>query len=235
MRIFILIASARVYTERREGCRSTWIKRLDAGMDYIFHAAGGDPLEPDVQLRPDAEDVYGKCANLWHGMRWAVKERQFDWFFRVDDDTYVVPERIRALIGSFSKVECAMDNRSFIGVECPLDGSKVNVNFNRAEYIGSSKCAATRYGTGGAGFFMSRRLVEHVASLPEPVDNGRDMDDGWVGWVARRFGCPFHWTHRLVHDKGPWPALNNDLVTGHYLTPEDMRACYRELYEKSGS
>jgi hypothetical protein len=196
MKILITIMSCHRYAFRRKACRDTWLKHLLPDMEYFFMVGRGDgPLEPDV-VKLDADDGYGALWKGHAGTVHAVNHFKFDWLFRVDDDTFAVPSRLPSLIKSFG---------------------------SSAEMIGADWTAEHTWGTGGAGLLFSRRVVEYQAT--HGVWTGcTDGDDGWMCACAREIGAGYHWSGRLKHHRHlrVWPAPENDIVTCHYATPEDM-------------
>jgi len=144
----------------------------------------------------DADDGYGALYKGHAGTVHAVKHYDFDWLFRVDDDTFVVPSRLPSLIRDFE---------------------------HRAEMIGSDWTPEHTWGSGGAGLIFSRRVVEYQAKRGVWPDC-TDGDDGWACACAREAGAGYYWTARLKHHRHlrMWPAPENDMVTSHYATPADM-------------
>ena len=179
-------------------------------MPYFFYVGRGDTeLEPDVMMF-DVADSYNDLPPKTHmAITQAVNTITFDWLIRLDDDTFLAPERLSGLITEMASYG--------------------------AEYIGSERCRDSMYATGGAGVILSRRLAELVACSPRPAScpESPDQDDGWIGWKVRQQGNKFFWTPRLHHDLAYRPGPQNDIVTGHYVLPSEMRRLYATLYERA--
>lgn len=206
MRIVVLICSCHQHRERRDAVRETWLKQLPPDMPHFFYVGRGDtPLEPDV-IHLDVGDTYEDLPPKSHAVyNYLLKMHQFDWSIKVDDDSFLAPERLPGLIEMGSKV---------------------------SEYIGSDAEYKNMYATGGAGIVLSRRLAEVVASQPMPLSNpaNPDGEDGWIGLVVRQAKNKLWWTPRLQHSEGLHPQKDNDVVTGHWIKPDDMRKFYAALY-----
>lgn len=204
MRIAVLICSCRAYAHKRLAQRDTWLRRLTPDMPYFFYMGRGDgPLEPDVVV-VDAPDGYNDLPPKTHlAIRHAVSALAFDWMIRLDDDTFMAPERLAGLIRSAT-----------------------------SQYIGSDRCCVSMYATGGAGVILSRSLAEHVADQPIPAScpENPDQDDGWIGLVVRNAGHKLFCTPRLHHVRAMRPGPQNDLVTAHWVLPSEMRDVYAKLY-----
>lgn len=99
MNIYIAIISAHCYADRRAAVRDTWFKRLLPGMSARFILGEGPNVdEPDICRVPSPDDWDG----LWHKMRETIRyslrpdQPKYDYLFRCDDDTYLVPERLES-------------------------------------------------------------------------------------------------------------------------------------------
>ena len=147
--------------------------------------------------------IYLVWGSTYLAIRYAVSTLAFDWMIRLDDDTFMAPERLPGLIYS-----------------------------STSQYIGSDRCYVPMYATGGAGVILSRPLAEHVAAQPTPAScpENPDQDDGWIGLVVRNAGHKLFWTPRLHHERAMRPGLQNDLVTAHWVLPSEMRDVYAKFY-----
>ncbi len=208
MQLLLVISSCHLYADRREAQRTTWIKRLPPWISYFFFVGRGPALaEPDtVQL--ECGDGYDDLPCKSHAVfNYCLEHKEpFDWLLKVDDDTYLVPERV---------------SQAFFDAQ--------------AEYIGSDCCYTDHYATGGAGYFLTHRLVAYLANCACP--DGKDGEDGWVGARLREIGVPLYWTPllhhscRFLHVQRMWPGPRNNLITGHYIMPEKMRELERSFQE----
>lgn len=141
-RILIGITSCRKHKERRDACRATWISRPVAGIKPVFFVGSGAPLpdEPDT-VALDCPDTYEELpAKIRAFFKYALQHEPFDWFFKCDDDTYVVQNRLHDL---------TIGGHEFAG---------------NAEFLDNKG-----YASGGAGYLLSRRMVAILAndrSLP---------------------------------------------------------------------
>lgn len=206
MRILVLICSCRAYPHKRNAVRDTWLQKLDEHMPHFFYVGRGEgALEPDV-VELDCGDTYEDLPpKSREAYRYACEHYQFNWAIKVDDDTFLAPERLPGLIALGSQ---------------------------HSEYIGSTAEAHNLYATGGAGIILSRRLCELIASQPVPASNpvNQDGEDGWIGLKLRDAKNRLWSSARLQHHRPLHPQKDNDVVTGHWITPEEMRKFYKALY-----
>jgi len=206
-RILIVITSCHKNWEHRKAIRETWLTRLPLGMSYCFVVGTGPRIDEPNIIQLDVADHYGALPmKSYLAFRLVLVRYGFDWLMKVDDDTFLVPERLSSVF--FDK---------------------------RAEYIGSDCCYEEGYATGGAGYLLTRARVAQLAIAQPPVD-WIEGEDGWVGMQMRRLGCPLYWTPLLHHsnrdhiDRDLRPTQFNNYVTGHYLKPEAMREMHAQFY-----
>lgn len=108
-KILIGILSCCKYKGRRDACRNSWVKDLPKDCDAIFYVGSGyaEDAECEDMVQLASSDTYKNVpAKQMAFYRWAIDNKDFEWLFQVDDDTYVAPDRI------FS---CLIGNVEFIG------------------------------------------------------------------------------------------------------------------------
>lgn len=100
MKILIAVATCHRYRDRADACRETWAKDVqDADVKlFLGSKPGYIPLTDEVALDvPDDHKNFTQKVNaLW---RWTLA-RGYDYLWKVDDDTYVRPERLLPLSGA---------------------------------------------------------------------------------------------------------------------------------------
>jgi hypothetical protein len=191
MQVCIIITSAHCHAKRREAVRRTWLKRLPSNMTATFIVGDGPSNdEPDV-LQVAAPDDYG---SLWVKVREAFRyslrfdQPDYDYLFKCDDDTYVVPERIESAITEVKPGRLG-------------------------QYIGRLCGHNSDYCQGGAGYLLSRWLVGKLATAPDCPDPLWG-EDGWVGCHARSLVRALP-CFRFNADANKWPTPTNDLISAH--------------------
>jgi hypothetical protein len=112
-RFLIAICSAAKHVERRQACRDTWLTRLPANVAAFFFVGKSDIIlnEDDVVLL-DVPDDYDHLAQKVREMfSHALREYDFEYLVKCDDDTYLVPERLPELVnGTKSVIGYVWDN-----------------------------------------------------------------------------------------------------------------------------
>ncbi len=191
--------------ELRNACRTTWLQGAPVPYVFVLGQPSGVDLEGTASLAGDQLylPIPGGYPHLPQRtremLRWALSAYpQATHFFKCDDDTYVALDRLLAY------------------------------PYQQFDYVGAEWKPGTQYGSGGAGYFLSRRAAKIVAE--ELPDVG--AEDLLVGRVLRRHGIYLHVEPRLI----PFgnllraPRPDNDLLTSHYATPESMLTIHHGLH-----
>ena len=140
---------------------------------------------------------------LWF-CRWALEEGGrgkgeggWDYLFKCDDDTYVSIPRL------------------------------LSYDLRGRDYVGAEWRPGVGYGSGGAGYFLSRRAAGLVA---ERLTQATGAEDLLVGQILRAAGIEFSIEPRLV----PFgsiehrPRRENDLITLHGVEADAFLAAHAE-------
>lgn len=147
------------YQRRREKCMRTWLPELErAGVEVLFLVGVGDSIDKPRVVEPEEHGRIGRelqipCPDTYAALpqktaafcRWACEQRAFDYLFKCDDDTYLVPGRL---------------------LERDLRG---------IDYLGSPLFIGIPYASGGAGYFLSRRATEYVADQMKEREGPEDL------------------------------------------------------------
>lgn len=192
------------YTQRR-AVRSTWMRRLPPGMQAVFFVGdvpGRRMSEPKVVQLPCPDDYEHLPRKSREVFRWALENQVFDWVFKCDDDTFVHPERLAALVAGGLDARCLYGGREPKGRNRP---------------------------SGGAGYLLHRSMLERVVADPAWPDCG--AEDVEVARAVRRAGGGIVLDARFNSCPSPAPAVDNELVTAHWLRPSEMRRIYKQCFE----
>jgi hypothetical protein len=198
-KILVGICSGVSYTERRQGVRDSWMKEPENGIECRFFVGGGTPLvsEPDVTVL-NVPDTYEHLPEkVLAFFKEALRTSQFDYLFKCDDDTYVALDRLRELV-----------NPAF-------------------DLVGNEFIHDRGSPSGGAGYLLSRRIVELLCA-----ENGLEAvgaEDVIIGKAAIRLGAAATGTNRLCWNESRFPQPGNDVVTSHWCSPGKLRVIAAEL------
>ncbi|OQV17718.1 Glycoprotein-N-acetylgalactosamine 3-beta-galactosyltransferase 1 [Hypsibius exemplaris] len=124
---------------KAKAVKATWAKRCDG---YVFISSEDDPTLPavDAMIGEGRGKLWGKTKA---GFRQAYKYLDsYDWFFKADDDTYVIVENLRLLLSNYSL----------------LDPVYLGCQFEPFGFRGSM--------SGGAGYVLSREALRRF------IENG---------------------------------------------------------------
>lgn len=205
-KIIIGALSCKQYPERQNRCRHSWM--ADArrkGIDCVFLI--GDPSVKEPTR--DGDMLLLPCPSDYPSLpqrtRWFCKwllTQDFQYALKLDDDTLVCIDRL------------------------------AKYDFAGRDYIGAEWNPGVGYGSGGAGYFMSRKAVEIIANH---MTHSTGSEDLLVGATLRSHGIPFSLEPRLVpYGNGMggrrWPLQGNDFITSHAVSGQ----CAQESYEATG-
>jgi hypothetical protein len=196
-RILVGICSARQNLERREAIRETWMAQGVENITILFFVGNGSqPVENSKDLlQLDAADDYEHLPEKVMAFFRYSLGVDYDFLFKCDDDTYVDLSRLPQLL------------------------------FEGYDLIGNEFVQSRGAPSGGAGYFLTRCLVERLASDQLFAQTG--AEDLIVGEAALRLGARLIGTRRLCWDSSRYPSPENDVVTSHWCSPQRLR----ELHE----
>lgn len=174
---------------------------MPSGTDVraCFFAGDGSDAESDM-IRLNVTDHFSHIpAKVGAFYRHVREHYEFDWLFKCDDDTYLVVERLTELIGTHDLV-----GNEFL------------------KRVGRNKFAS-----GGAGYLLSRRMVERLAENKSLSAVG--PEDVIFTGAALRAGATWRATTRLGWNAKRIPRRENDQVSCHWISPDKMRAIHAAM------
>ncbi|WPX40675.1 hypothetical protein QET93_000980 [Akkermansia sp. N21116] len=193
-RILVGICSGQSYAERRNAVRSTWLSHSAPGVECLFFLGGAVPEQERADtIGLDVPDTYGALPlKVLAFFRYALEHYDFDWLFKCDDDTYLDLSRLGDL---------------------PDD---------RYGIIGDLLLEERQAPSGGAGYMLSRRIVEKIVERKHiPLTGAEDLI---FGKIALEVGAVPLATPRLFLAVNRYPAPHNDTVSSHWCDPETLHA-----------
>lgn len=191
-RILVGVCSCAGNEARREACRRTWASRRISGIKVVFFA-GKEAIEEEDLWRLDVGDgVDSQSLKVQAFMARALDEEEFDYLLKCDDDTYLVLERVLELASA--------TDADLVG-DLTLDGPG-------------------RHVVGGAGYLVSRRLLERYRHVELPEFR---CEDALISWWAREQGFRLSASPLLQAGNEAGPDAGNRMISAHGLSPEQMR------------
>jgi hypothetical protein len=195
-RILIGALSGWKHHERRGRCLATWMADGDAmGVRSVFllgcpTAEAAEEIGCHHLVLPCPDDYASLPQRTRLFCQWALSTEysalstHWDYLFKCDDDTYVSIPRLLAY---------------------DLAGR---------DYVGAEWRPGAAYGSGGAGYFLSRKAAATVADRLTMPSGAEDL---LVGQVLRAAGIPLSIEPRFVPfgSAARRPARSNDLITCH--------------------
>lgn len=210
-KILLTIATARAYRKRRETLRKTWLRDIrekNLNVEYVFFYGkpdGDTPMEAEDDLvEVDCSDKYEYLPDKhWRIFRYALENKEFDYIFDCDDDTFVDLARLCRLV----------DDEEDVG----LRGEVISAGYDNRMTI-----------SGGAGLLISRKRVKEIVEAHLPV---RGCDDLLIYDYCRERGLDYCDDKRFSHDKFRFPLESNNVITSHWLKMPEMEMIYR-VYDR---
>lgn len=192
--ILVGICSCNSAGKRRDACRETWLSHPQPGIECRFFLGRRTPLknEPDVVNLWVDDGYYHLPAKGLAFYKWALENYDFDWLFKCDDDTYLALDRLAGLCDS-----CY-------------------------DLIGDLSVEIRKAPSGGAGYLMSRRLVELFVQNSDKV-SATGAEDVIFGHLACELGVPMLASKKLGMYSSPAPHQGNELVSCHWCPPDRLR------------
>ena len=103
-RVLVGICSAHVHGKRRDAVRKTWLSHCTGRVEARFFVGGGSVSEPDTIVVDAPDDYKNLPIKVRAFFRYVLEHFEFEWLFKCDDDTYLVPERLLSLLGAHDVV-----------------------------------------------------------------------------------------------------------------------------------
>ena len=187
--------------------RNTWGRDVQGPDLKFFVGRGRMQLQPD-EVRVDCQDDYMSLPQKTKAIcRWTL-ERDCDFMFLCDTDTYVIPDRL--LSSRFEHYDLTGHFNGPIGVPDAREGKY------------------WAWISGGNGYWLSRRAAQIVADAP---DDGEWAEDRMVGQVL---GPYFHRGElKAFHHDGYEYARSGDgsnewitRVTSHFCVGNSKRRAH---------
>lgn len=193
VKLRLLICTCKLYRNRRDAQRATWLTRLPSWVSYAYFMGGDEPPDPDesdVLWMPGVDDSYlGLPSKVMAAFRKAAEDDSWTWVAKMDDDAYLVPERLLPVL------------------QPP------------AEFVGRSRHGGKR-APGGPGYFMTRPVLTDLLAHADQVPARGPEDFEITGLVAqlghKMTDCP----GLLPYRTEGIPTDDNDAICTSNLFPE---------------
>lgn len=214
-KILITIATAKSYQERRKILRNTWLKdiqdkSLSLSVEYFFFYGKTDRdilvEETDDLVELDCSDQYEYLPEKhWAAWLYALENKEFDYIFDCDDDTFVDLVKLCRLVEEEAEVG--------------LRGEVISAGYDKRLTI-----------SGGAGLLISKKRIEEILEAQLPAHG---CDDLMIYDYCREHDLDYCHDRRFSHDKFRFPLESNDFITSHWLNESDMEVIYNVYDKKS--
>jgi hypothetical protein len=208
--VLISILSCHRYNERRNAQRETWLNEMP--LDYRFFL-GRVPEQLEHGPRPTADQVFLDVSDDYGSLpfktlamlAWAYA-RGYEYVFKCDDDTYCRTDRLLA---------SGFENHDYSGFQ------------KMSPYFGKP---GVDFAQGGAGYWLSRRAIAIVLQEEEtkrPKNLCGGPEDINVARILKDAHVPLFDDQRYRPGVEFCPRPDNDSITAHKCTVDDMREMHR--------
>ena len=153
MKILIGVCSCHKNLVKRNACRDSWLKDLPENVSYTFFVGEGETQEPDVICLTVKDDYINLPYKVQAFCQYILKNKEFDYFFKCDDDTIVHTTRLLKLLDFNADL---VGNDRFWGYDTAKDTMD-----------------------GGAGYMLSKKAIEIIANT-EHRKFDHSCEDGWI-------------------------------------------------------
>jgi hypothetical protein len=206
----IAVTTCHAFRDRADAVRQTWGAEVE-GADIHYFLGRGAAQHPDEVILDCDDGYHHLSAKTQLIRRWAL-EHGYSYLWKIDDDTYVRPER---LLGN---------------------------GFGTLDYVGRLRGPSGNYpGPYASGFCygLSRKSLELLAPLEWRV-NEDFSEDRWTGNKLLSLGIsPHNEPQFVVHSSKAnaisgreAPLLGNSVIASCEYVPAEMRRIHAEF--KSG-
>lgn len=228
-RLLIGILACHHRAPHLQAIRETWVPDIKNRCEYRFFFGRGTHANPQPdEITLDCDDAYrGLACKVQEACRWAL-HHGIEILFKVDDDTYVRPERV--LMAGFDKHDWV--------------GRKLGPTDLYHQHA---------YTRGGVGYSLSRRAMQAIVAAPKPNPDipTEYAEDSWVGKVMLANGIEAVNDERLrcAEMSGPgrkprpagfegWrkdaPAMGNNYVTVCEFLGREMYPVHQHWLDSRG-
>lgn len=198
-RLIIAVIGCRAYLTRLATVRASWGATAQGDVEIVYFVGHGDAPMPDWVTQLDAPDDYDALPIKVHAMHRWLREYDFAWLFKCDDDSFVVVDRVLAEAR-------AMAPDAFLGAP----------DFH------------PNFAGGGAGYLMTREASRRLADDPAPAPGPEDVIYSHrLIALGYDFHASPRLRHHSRDEDLPRPC--NDIATCHWMSPLRLRERHDEM------
>lgn len=204
-KILIMAMGAICNLGRSNGIINSYARRLAQypNIDLIFYSDYDDPSTNTFKMNVPLKMDYSDCTEKTIGAHDLIRERyqnKYDWYFFVDDDTFINIPLLDKMIHLF--------DRDFV------HGMDITGNCDYIPYL-----------SGGAGYIMSNDVMLKMFNLTNYQVNYSDANIG-LNLSERGIGILhsnlFYWMNPRNNNNSNLADEINNRITQHYVGPDDM-------------
>eukprot|EP00270_Netrium_digitus_P018781 TRINITY_DN7219_c0_g1_i1.p1 TRINITY_DN7219_c0_g1~~TRINITY_DN7219_c0_g1_i1.p1 ORF type:complete len:357 (+),score=59.67 TRINITY_DN7219_c0_g1_i1:71-1141(+) len=245
-RLLLMLHTAEIfYFDRYEVLLRTWLNTSESVFGLKVFTTGGlidermvrvsDRVRPGLAPEPERNMNERNIQSLIHVI---THEPVYDWYFKLDDDTFLNIENMQALLVEFEeRYPKPRENPYYVGT-CVCTNPRDEgfrgcwSMFDCTPFVNIS---SFNYACGGAGYFLSRRALEILVHYEQTVGLHRSAEDLSIGYFMLRMNVSCSHEEQLHSENEPLtlstfsPSVWAAAVTAHKVNPELMDEVYRRF------
>ncbi|KAF4317690.1 hypothetical protein BBO99_00009302 [Phytophthora kernoviae] len=222
----------------------TWGQRCDkliffSNMSDTIVVAAGTPKERRYEVVP--LDLIADHAHLWLRTRASLRyihehfRHDYDWFYKTDDDTYVIVENLRQYVKRPEIMQAFNRESIQLGHRFNLARRAFNyyVRNETMKTLWYSRWDHLIYNSGGSGYVMNRLFLDKIAEvldewtcLPDE-SSGTMPEDAGVSFCMRWHNV-YPWDTRDHLGRERWHAYSPGLIFAPYDDPNSWYVQYHK-------
>ncbi len=231
-RILYLAIGTAKNRARADAVIETWARDLPprdvlvfAADDALARALGDGRVWPCIRSDGPDDHYIRLPFKMLEAYRRARAEPDWDFIFKIDDDTYAVPRRVSAVLGE-------LDPRAVVyggGAGSAVSTDQLPQSHAVRSARGERPFEFIDF-LGGAGYFLSRPALEAAWRYLEDELSMEGPEDGLVAAAMYRAGIQATWLPPFFeHQRRLELVVHGCHATVHHLQPDDLRFLHRIL------
>ncbi|CEG46984.1 glycoprotein-n-acetylgalactosamine 3-beta [Plasmopara halstedii] len=232
------------HSTRVQAVADTWGQRCNY---LIFFSNMSDAIIVGANTSAERQfdvvqlDIIADHAHLWLRTRAALKyihnhfRHDYDWFYKCDDDTYVIVENLRAYLNRPEILQRVSQEPMQVGhrLSMPLNTLDFYIKDESLRLKWHSRWNRMIYNSGGAGYVVNRLFLDKFAeSLPMKTclsdeESSRMPEDAGVSFCMM-WNNVFPWDTRDYRGRDRWHALDPRHIFIKWVDPTIWHIRYHE-------
>ncbi|CAI4222751.1 unnamed protein product [Auanema sp. JU1783] len=237
--LFCWVQTAKMYhSTRAQAVNETWLKRCDHGQFFTSDFFS----EPDIPYSTVFAGIPESYYNLFYKSRyafhyiWKYISKDFDWYMKADDDTYVIIEHLKEYLSSLDPnkpyylgyiLRPYLKNGYNAGGAGYVLSREALRQYNEFLYHNESLCPDDIYEDVGIG-----RCLSSLGIYPHDTRNNKNQNRFNTYHPTEVFyGSKNNPKYTWFPEEKGYAAFASDMISFHHLKPDEIRLFDILLYQ----